>query len=64
MSILSIYTESFCCQEKYNIHGNPNMFFLLGKSKLKTKLKSKKHQGGQRQGNGNRLSLGNNMITE
>lgn len=64
MSILFIYTESFCCQEKYNIHGSPNMFFQLGKSKLKTKLKSKKHQGEQRQSNGNLLSLGKSMITE
>lgn len=40
MSILFIYTESFHCQEKCNIRGSPNMFFLLGKSKLETKLKS------------------------
>lgn len=56
MSILFIYTESFYCQEKYNIQGSPNMFFLLGKSKLKTKLKSKTHQGEQRQSNGNWLA--------
>lgn len=34
--------DSFHCQEKRNIHGSPNMFFLLEKSKLETKLKIKK----------------------
>ena len=42
MSVLFTDTESFHCQEKCNTPSSPNMFFLLGKSKLETKLKIKK----------------------
>lgn len=42
MSVLFIDTESFHCQEKCNTPSSPNMLFLLGKSKLETKLKIKK----------------------
>lgn len=64
MSVLFIHNKSFHCQEKCNIHGRPIMLFLLGKSKLETKIKIKKvTQWEQSQSNGNRISLGNSVIT-